>query len=116
MTALPRRETDVFTSAYVRRNSGRWARATITAKDGRYRLIGVANNPRYTIVAEGAHHFNCTKDVIADTAGLAPIAVDSHRSRPPKEPCPRSCISMTGCPSNPVPRRIARTLAAEVRL
>jgi RNA polymerase sigma factor (sigma-70 family) len=54
---------------------------TRTDKDGHYRIVGVAKNPRYGIVAEGPHHFNCTKHDIADTPGLEPIRVDFELER-----------------------------------
>src|SRR5579883_487897 len=54
---------------------------TTTDKNGRYRIVGVAKNPRYAIVAEGDYYFNCTKQDIADTSGLEPITVNFELER-----------------------------------
>ncbi len=54
---------------------------TTTDKEGRYRIVGVAKNPSYTIVAEGKYHFNCTKHDIGDTPGLEPITVNFELER-----------------------------------
>jgi hypothetical protein len=54
---------------------------TTTDQDGRYRIIGAAKNRSYCVVAEGDHHFNCTKLNIADTPGLEPITVDFELER-----------------------------------
>jgi RNA polymerase sigma factor (sigma-70 family) len=54
---------------------------TRTDNEGRYRIVGVAKNPRYAIAAEGQHHFNCTKHDIADTPGLESIRVDFELER-----------------------------------